>query len=227
MVLDTISYSLLKKLRANPKPLLDNLLKRYRIINVPTNADWSVSSVGSGVIGQYPFYLDLRTGTTASSSALASTIVFGLNSSTLGRHKVDWTKRLEVHFTIARLYSDSECVARFQLKESNALGQLSEKGVGIEIANYALRGEGYGTARGTVDLMTLADDKPYEIMIVKDGSELEFWVNNVLLGQLSGAYVPNVPGTNYAYIVNSINNGPTGGVTCFLYVGNIRIIQEV
>ena len=226
MVLDTISYSLLKKLRANPKPLLDNLLKKYRIINVPANAGWSASLVGSGAQGQTPYYLFVRTGTTASSSALAYAYVFGLNSSTLSRHYVDWTKRLEIHFTIARLYSDPECVARFQLKESSALGALAQRGVGIEIANYLLRGEGYGTSRGVVDLMTLANDRPYEIRIVKDGSELEFWVNNVLLGQLSGAYVPNVPGTADAYLVASINNGPTGGVSDMFYVGNIRVIQE-
>jgi len=227
MVLDTISYSLLKKLRANPKPLLDNLLKKYRIINVPTNAGWGSSLVGSGVYGLSPFYLFVSTGTTASSSATSYIIVFGLNSSTLSRHYVDWTKRLELHFTIARFNPDAECIARFQLKESNALGALAQKGVGIEIANYALRGEGYGTSRGVVDLMTLADGITYEIRIVKDGSVIEFWVNNVLLGQLSGEYVPNVQGTTAAYLMASINNGPTGGVSDTLYVGNIRIIQEV
>ena len=221
-----ISYSLLKKLRANPKPLLDNLLKRYRIINVSTNPGWSASLIGSGAGNTFTPYLYLYTGTTASSSAVLYILAFGLSTSTLSRHCVDWTKRLEIHFTIARLNSDPECVARFQLKESNALGALAQKGVGIEIANYALRGEGYGTARGTVDLMTLTDDRSYEIRIVKDGSVLEFWVNNVLLGKLSGEYVPNVPSTANTYFVASINNGPTGGVNGQLFVGNIRIIQE-
>ena len=227
MVLDTISYSLLKKLRANPKPLLDNLLKRYRIINVPTNAEWSYSIVGSGSYSAAPLYLYSRAGTTASSSASVFCWAFGLNSSTINKHYVDWTKRLEIHFTIARLNSDPECVARFQLKESQNIGALAQKGVGVEIANYLLRGEGYGTSRGTVDLMTLSDDRPYKIRIVKDGSVLEFWVNNVLLGKLSGAYVPNVPGANNACLMVSINNGPTGGVNCYFWVSNIWIIQEV
>jgi len=221
-----ISYSLLKKLRAKPKPLLDNLLKRYRIINVPTDAGWFTSLTGSGAQGQRPCYLFVATGTTASSSAVVYALTFGSNTSTLCKHFVDWTKRLEIHFTIARLYSDPECVARFQLKESNALGALAQRGVGIEIANYALRGEGYGTSRGVVDLMTLTNDRTYEIRIVKDGSILEFWVNDVLLGKLSGEYVPNVPSTVEAYFVVSINNGPTGGVNGQLFVGNIRIIQE-
>ena len=221
-----ISYSLLKKLRANPKPLLDNLLKRYRIINVPTNTGWSASISGSGGYIQHPFYIYVLTGTTASSSALLRVITLGLSSSTLAIYRVDWTKRLEIHFAITRYNSDPECVARFQLKESNALGALEQRGVGIEIANYLLRGEGYGTSRGTVNLMTLTDGRTYEVKIVKDGSELEFWVNNVLLGKLSGAYVPNVPGEAYAYLVASINNGPTGGVSDEFQVGNIRIIQE-
>jgi hypothetical protein len=205
---------------------LEGLLDEYRIIDVPTNAGWITSVTGSGGQAQRACFLVVGPGATASSSVVLYTYIFGLNTSTLARYYVDWTKRLEIHFTIARLNSDPECVARVQLKESNALGALAQKGVGIEIANYALRGEGYGTARGTVDLMTLTDDRPYEIRIVKDGSVLEFWVNNVLLGQLSGAYVPNVPGTGNAYFVVSINNGPTGGVNGQLLVGNIRIIQE-
>ena len=227
MVLDTISYSLLRKLQANPKPLLDNLLKKYRIINVPTNANWFTSATGSGGYTFYPNMLDVHTGITASSSALVMANAFGLNSSMLYVYRVDWTKRLEIRFTTARLASDPECIARFQLKESTALGALAEKGVGIEIANFTLRGEGYGTARGTVDLMTLTDNRPYEIRIVKYGSILEFWVNNVLLGTLSGAYVPNVLGTADTFLVASINNGTTGGVNVYLLVGNIRIIQEV
>jgi len=226
LVLDTISYSLLKKLRANPKPLLDNLLKRYRIINVPTNGGWFTSVAGSGGYTFYPNMLDVHTGTTASSSALVRANAFGLNSSVSYIYRVDWTKRLEIHFTMARLDSDPECIARFQLKESTALGALAEKGVGIEIANYALRGEGYGTSRGVVNLMTLTNNRAYGVKIVKYGSVLEFWVNNVLLGQLSEANVPNVLGTADTFLVASISNGTTGGVNAYLLVGNIRIIQE-
>jgi len=205
---------------------LEGLLDEYRIINVPMNAGWGTSLVGSGSWSLNALYSYLYTGTTASSSILLYAWTFGLNSSTISKHYVDWTKRLEIHFTIARYNSDPECVARFQLKESNALGALAQRGVGIEIANYLLRGEGYGTSRGTVDLMTLTDGITYEVKIVKDGSELEFWVNNVLLGKLSGAYVPNVPGTGNSCLAVSINNGPTGGVNGEFHVGNIRIIQE-
>jgi hypothetical protein len=205
---------------------LSNYNERYRIINVPTNAAWFTSTVGSGGYTLRPTLMTLYTGTTASSSMTLYTVVFGLNSLTSSMYVVDWRKRLEIHFSIGRYNSDAECVARFQLKESNALGALTQKGVGVEIANFALRGEGYGTARSTVDLMTLANDRPYEIIIVKDGSRLEFWVNNVLLGQLSGNYVPNVLGTADAYFVASINNGTTGGVNATFYVGNIYIIQE-
>jgi hypothetical protein len=205
---------------------LEGLLDEYRIINVPVNANWVASLVGSGGQLQTPTSMSVYTGTTASSSATLAKFVFGLNTSIANFNRIDWTKRLEIHFTIARMNSDPECVARFQLKESAALGQLAQRGLGVEIGNYVLRGEGYGTSRGTVDLMTLTDMRPYDIRIVKDGSILEFWVNNVLLGTLSGASVPNVLGTADGALVFSINNGTTGGVNCYCYVNNIWIIQE-
>jgi hypothetical protein len=210
----------------NPKWLLDNLLSKYKLIRVPTN-NWNFTATGSGHVWVQPGYIRVGTGTVANSSELGYTDVLGLNSGDIILFATDWTKYLELHFFISRFNSDPEVVARFQLKESNALGPLSQRGIGIEINNYRLVGEGYGTARGTVDLdTTLADSRVYWVKLILRRGILEFWVNNVFKGALSEVYAPNVKGTAFTYLVVSINNGATGGVDARFYVGNINIIQE-
>jgi hypothetical protein len=210
----------------NPKWLLDNLLSKYKVLIVPVNAGWSTSNVGSGGVSYNPLILTASTGTTASSRGMVYIAARHLNSGDLGTDYVDWTKRLELHLILYRVNSDSEAVARIQLKESSSEGALAQRGIGVEIDNYTMYGEGYGTARGTVGIGTLSDYRLVRVKIVKVGAELQFWVNNVLQGRLTGVNVPNVQGTTGACIVVSIVNGTTGGVNAILSVGDIKIIQE-
>jgi hypothetical protein len=211
----------------DPKWILDNFLAKYKLIRVPTNYNWVMSNVGSGSVAQTPTYLSPRTGVTASSRALAFVYEFGLNSGGISQWYIDWTKRLELEFFISRLNSDAEAVARFQLKESETEGQLAERGIGIQISNYTMVGESYGTARGTVNLATLTDGIAYRIKIVKTASAVEFWVNGVLIGTITtAAAIPNVQGDAQGRIVASIINGVTGGVNACLYISNIIITQE-
>jgi hypothetical protein len=211
---------------ADPKWLLDNLFKRYRVYIIPTNAGWATSNVGSGSAGFASTYLAVLTGTTANSRGMALQGVFGLNPGNYGRHMVDWDKYLELRFGIARLRSDPEVVARFQIKESGVEGPLAEKGLGVEVRNFEVYGESYGTARGTVRLGTLADNRPAYARIVKRRDRVEFYLNEALAGVLTGAYVPTgAPSTNCSF-VHSIVNGPTGGVNAIWYVWGITVIQE-
>jgi hypothetical protein len=211
----------------DPKWLMDNLLRKYKVLRIPTNTSWGTNNAGSGAVTQAPFYIQVQTGTTALSRGLASTQVHGLNPGNAAWYMIDWTKRLELHMNIERTNSDAQCVARIQLKESNAEGALAQRGIGIEIDNYAMVGEGYGTSRGTVSLGNLTDGMPKRIKIVKTSSELRFWVNDVLTGTLTGDSVPNTLATTFTYLVISIVNGSTGGVNAYMAVGNICIIQEV
>lgn len=211
---------------ASGKDLLDDLLKEYRLLIIPTNAGWSTSLVGSGICYFYPVKMWCQTGTTASSRAMSYTSCFGFNSGDISSAYVDWTKRLEIDLLIMRIYSDPECIARFQVKESNAEGALAQMGVGLEIRNFDLYGEGYGTSRGTVALGTLTADWLTRVKIVKDGSRLEFWVEGVLKGVLTGDNVPNAKGSAAGYLVVSIVNGPTGGVNACFAVGDIIIVQR-
>jgi hypothetical protein len=205
---------------------LGSFLESYKVINVPTSASWTASNAGSGSIVLEPTDFYIRTGTTASSRGMVYAGFFGLNSGNISRAYVDWTKRLELLATIARLNSDPQAVARFQLKQGSSEGQLAGLGIGIQINNYSLYGEAYGSARGTVSLGTLTDDRLARIRIVKEIDRVEFWINGVLQGTLTGNAVPNVQGGAIGYLVASIINGATGGVDTQLFVSNIWIIQE-
>jgi hypothetical protein len=209
----------------DPKWILDNLFRRYKVVIVPT-AGWGTSNVGSGGVVVNPFRLNVYTGTTASSRGMAVAPVSGLNSGDIRHDYVDWTKRLELHFAVVRVNSDPECIARVQLKESSVEGALAQRGIGLEIQNYTMYGEGYGTSRGTVSLLTLTDNRLAKVRIVKAGSRLEFYVNDVLRGVLTGDSVPNVKGDAISNMVVSIINGATGGVNANLIIMDMKVIQE-
>lgn len=207
------------------KWLLGNLLNKYKIINLPTSG-WLTDNAGSGDVIQLSTCFIVRTGTTANSRGLANVEAFGLyhHGWVLG---MDWGKKLEIELTIARQNSDSEAVARFQLKVSSSEGALTSRGLGLEIQNFALYGESYGSSRGTVSLGDLTDGDTYHVKIVLvPNVRVEFWFDGVLAGTLTGDYVPTGVSAANHYFVVSIINGPTGGVDAVMRVGNIRVIQE-
>jgi len=210
----------------DPLWLLNNLLDRYKIIEVPTNSGWATSNLGSGGVGHYPFNIFVYTGTTANSRGLAYTIAWGLNSGDVRRDRIDFSKKLMISFAVVRRNSDSEAVARFQLKSVNTEGDLADLGLGIRIDNYTVLGEAYGTARGTTSLGSLTNEQltRFKIVHVPD-TRVEFWVDGVLTGVLTGTYVPTGLSNN-SFLVASIVNGPTGGVDAQMRVFNIRLVQE-
>jgi len=210
----------------DPKALLDELLRKYKIVQVLFNAGWFTDNTGSGVTGQYPFRLSCQTGATANSRALVYTYTFGLNSGDKSGYTVDYSKRLEWEFNLLRRNSDSEAVARIQLKQVNTEGQLADVGVGLQINNYAITGEAHGTSRDTVSLGSLSNNKITNVKIVViPATRVEFWINRTLEDTLEGAAVP-IDITDYTYLVVSIINGSTGGVNAVFEVGNIVFIQE-
>jgi len=204
----------------------EGLYDRFKVKRVPHNAGWLTVLSGSGIVSQTMFSLFLATGTTPNSEARAYQNVHGLNPGNILHTYVDWTKRLEFELLLTRINSDAEATARIQLKESSAKGALAERGIGLEIANYTLRGEGYGTSRGTVELGTLSDRRVCRCKIILEGARLEFWVDGVLQGVLSGAYVPQVQGTAPGFMVCSVVNGTTGGVNFGLDVSDLKLVQE-
>jgi len=204
----------------------ENLYTRFKRRYYPPNAGWATILAGSGSVLQRAYGIVLLTGTTALSKAQAYRLTYALNSGDISHIYVDWSKRLEWEFIFSRKRSDPEVVARIQIKESSAEGALAERGIGLEIANYTVKGEGYGTARGTVALGTMPDSRIWHIKIILQNGRLEFWVNRVLKGVLTGDYVPQVKGTTTGYLVFSIVNGATGGVDCTIDITELVIVQE-
>jgi len=204
----------------------EGLYDRFKILNIALNAGWFTAIVGSGAVVQRPARLALNTGTTANSAARAWDYILNLNPGNAYPHYIDWRKRLEIDLELTRFGSDPEATARFQLKESSAGGALAERGIGIEIQDLDIYGEGYGTSRGTVLLGTLTVDRPFHVKIILTDGVAEFWLDGVKAGELSGANVPQVLGTAMAYYVFEVVNGPTGGICFHLQCARLEVTQE-
>jgi len=204
----------------------EGLYDRFKIFSIGLNVGWITTLVGSGIVRQRPSGLALSTGTTANSSAKAHRIGLNLNPGNAYGHYVDWRKRLEIDLELCRLNSDPEATARFQLKETPAGGALAQRGIGVEIQNLDLYGEGYGTSRGTVLLGTLTVDRPFHVKIILVDGVAEFWLDGVKVEELSGANVPQVLGTADAYYVFEVVNGATGGVHFYFQCARLEVVQE-
>lgn len=192
------------------------LLKGGNICHIATNAGWSEVVTGSGTSGQSPSYITVSTGVSASSSARCYiNVLGGFNLADDNWVRIDWDKKLYFVFNYRRGGSDSEAVARVQIKGTTDEGALAGKGIGIRADNLALVGESYGTALGAVDLgSNLPDGQICQLVIVHyPASKIEWYVNGILKGTQSTA--ANIPGGISAAAVSlvvSIKNGVTGGV---------------
>lgn len=208
----------------DPLWLLHNFHRKYKHIRVPLNAGWTSDLVNGGLT-QQPMRLYPNTSITASSRGLGYAVAHGLNSGNTVMYNIDWTKRLELSFTLARESSDVEVVARVQLKEVATEGVLAARGIGLQISNLTVVGEAYGTALQTTGtLKTLTNTYSIRVKIVLTATSVDFWIDGVLAGSLTGTAVPSVVGAA-GYLVVSIINGVTGGVNAKLFIGNIELVQ--
>ena len=208
---------------SDPVWLLDNLYDKHKVFT-PEYEAFGTSHVGGGVAVEANS-IALHTSVAINSTGLLRSPCFGLNSGDITRYNCDYSKRLEILFSVLRYAFDAEVVARVQLKTVNTEGDLAAIGLGLRIDNYTVLGEAFGTARQTVALGTLTGDRLWRVRIVLiPGNRVEFWVNGVLAGTLTGTAVPI--GNGAAFLVLSIINGATGGVDAFLYVSHITIVQE-
>jgi len=202
------------------------LYDQFKEILIPVNAGWTTALVGSGSVFLSPTFLNLATGVTASSSAIARATLFNLTAGNLIMTYTDWYKRLELECVIGRLNSDAQAVARLQIKSATTEGILAGKGIGLQISNYALVGESYGTARGTLALATMTDNRAYHVRIVVVPSKLvEFWLNRAKIGELTGTAVPTASSGADLNILASIINGAAGGVDAQVYISPILLAQ--
>lgn len=207
-----------------------SIIDTGRNILLPTNGGWMGSFVGSGDGLQWPGFLRVNTGYTASSRGLYWTELWGLTGSPGASYKINWSKKLIVEFEYERANGDTETVSRVQLKSAFTEGAMTAPGIGIRADNYNLMGESYGSSLGTVDLNTiLADNTTVNVVIVCylgiGAPRIEWYVDCVLKGtQSTVEYIPT--GITNAYFVHSIVNGATGGADCYAHVIQPRIRQE-
>ena len=210
--------------RISSGELLANLMARCSWLCLPTNAGWLEDVAGSGASDQAPPFLWVGTGITANSKALLWSSLFGVCPG-VDQYAFNWDKKLYLLFSTIRNGSDAEVVARVQIKPINTEGELAGKGIGLRIDNFALVGESYGTALGTVNLgVTMADRILYQIAIIHyPGEKIEWWVDGVLKArQTATANIPS--GTvSSSEIVKSIRNGATGGVAAYSYLCQPKI----
>ena len=205
---------------------LANLIRQNIFTVLPTLSGWAASNAGSGSGSQALSYLQVFTGTTASSRGLFYVVARNLGIGAAGWNLVHWDKKIVLVFALSRVSSDAEAIARVQIKNANTEGVLADKGIGLQIDNLALTGESYGSERGTVDLATtLTNSTPVQVVIVHTpGVSVEFFVNCVSKGKITtAAAIPD--GEQTAYYVVSIINGVTGGVDANLNLSNIVVWQ--
>lgn len=197
-----------------------------------THTGWTEVVTGSGATTQ-GYLQDVSTGITATSTAARYMTPAGLGMG-LAAQYIDWDYPIYLYIPYYnRGSSDAEAVARIQLKLVATIGQLADKGFGIQIDNLALTGESYGTARGTVDLSTtLTVDITYAFLIVfTPGASVAFYVDSGNGFTLKGTYstAANVASGNSAAnvrLMHSIVNGATGGVNAVSYMSNPIVWQR-
>lgn len=182
------------------------------LLHIPTNAGWSTSLVGSGVVYQLPDCNWVKTAATANSTALAFTSLYGFGSTAAAfYYRYDFSKKSYFTFVYALNLNDAHAVRRVQIKGAETIGAMATKGFGIRADNLTLVGESYNTALGELDLATaLTVDTPVLITIIHYPAtpKIEWYVNGTIKGTQSTANtIPVTADTNTSYLVHSILKG--------------------
>jgi hypothetical protein len=188
-----------------------------RTINVLTSTGFTSDTSGTGTTQQLAPYFQLRTGATAGGLARLYTTdtVSGLSQSQI--FNVDFGLPLKISFLLTRIGAGASSVGRIQLKTTQSDGSLAARGIGLQINNYSVAGESYGSSGATVNLgLTLADAQTYKIDIVHyPALRIEWWVNGVLATKQTT--VANIPSGSVAcYLQNSLSNVAANDVQMFV-----------
>ena len=218
--------------QALPKVVYEDLavfLANANVLLIPILSGWTEAVTGSGVTTQDVMRQTVTTGTTASSTARRYVEARGFGVDASADWKFDFDKKTYLIFNYWRYQTDAQVIARFQLKEVTTEGALAAKGFGLRADNFALTGESYGTALGTVDLgVTITTDTYRRILIIHDPSvpKIEFYVDGVLKGtQSTAANMPSGVAGVQSYLMHSIINGLAGGTNVQSAIMQPRIWQ--
>lgn len=196
---------------------------------IPTTS-WDVSVANSGLTNQYPNMLRAQTGVTASSNALLSCLMYGMNVPLGNFDTMNFNERFEITFKLGLYTFDTQTTGRFQITQNNAVANLAAVGVGIYVVApvsssvFNLYGESYGSTRNTVFIATLnpMEDNLIKIVIDPYAHEVAFYVNGVWKASITTASAIPTNTSGATYLLASIANGGSGGTNGNLYVSNIK-----
>jgi len=213
---------------ANAIPVM---VRRGSFPVIATHTAANEGSAGSGTGWGAAGYYVQRTGTTPNSwqvNTIDFLLLAGQPDSCF-----NFDKAIELSFLTLRQSSDVEAVARlfiasrvnWPIEEED----ITNKGFGIEIQNYALYGVSHnGSSKYSVNLNTnLSDNEAAEIKILHyPGEKIEWYVDGVLKGtQSNPARIPAGvrTWTDFGW---SIKNGATGGVNADFRWGLLTIWHQ-
>ena len=192
---------------------------------VPTNTGLTSAVSGTGTTASLVTYAQLRTGATLGSLArLYSTdVVSGLSQNQI--FNVDFGLPLRFCFSITRITAGASAIGRMQFKTTQADGSLAAKGLGVQLNNYTLAGESYGSALATVGLTTLVDGETYKVEIFHyPAQRVEWWINGVLTAtQTTLSAIPT--GFGVCYVHSSLSNVAANDVQMF--IGQVEISASI
>ena len=192
---------------------------------VPTSTGLTSAVSGTGTTASLVTYAQLRTGATLGSLArLYSTdVVSGLSQNQI--FNVDFGLPLRFCFSLTRVTAGASAIGRLQFKTTQADGSLAAKGLGVQLNNYTLAGESYGSALATVALTTLTDGQTYKVEILHyPAQRVEWWINGVLTStQTTLNAIPS--GFGVCYVHSSLSNVAANDVQMF--VGQIELSASI
>lgn len=189
----------------------DYIMRGGARASIVTNAGLTEQVVNTASTQVLPGYMLLRTGATSGSLArrFSADPIVGLNPGNI--FSTDFGGRpFRFSFTVSRITSAANAIARAQYKNTQADGALAAAGVGIQINNFALFGESFGSALSSNNLgVTMVDGSTYKVMIVVyPGERVEWWVDGVL--RATQTTTSAIPAANVAcYLHTAIGNVTT------------------
>ncbi len=215
-----------------------NVIDEYRLarsvrdITIPVNTGMSAVKAGTGKTVMTPSVAYVASGETNGGSAILYSYIYGLYPSSTTLYRGNLNKRKVVSFLISVSGDNAQNVRYAQIRQDHSaptLSDLTAGGYGIKINNLSMVGESYGTERGEVALMTLAEGLNYLITIDHYPAEgrIDWYVDGVLKGvQATAAAVPNAVPANPLRFVASVSNG-TNDADARLYFSPIHVIEGV
>lgn len=204
--------------------------KTIREVEIPVCVGFTSVLTGTGSYAADGTTASVRSGATASSTALAYISTYGLVSSA-AQWGPDFTKRTILEFALSPQLGDAATIRYFQMgayATAGTYGDLAALGIGVKMTGLAMVGESFGTERGEVALGNMVDET-YIVVIDHNpaAGRIDWFVNGVLKGsQTTAAKIPNATAAGVSRIVAAVGNGDTEG-DARLYFGQIRLLQAV